>query len=61
VAGIWLAPADGGGDGMAIVINDSEEGARRGAEQTRQMFESGQAPPDVQLKSVEVREVLARF
>ena len=56
-AGYWLSAQ--GGRGVAVTVYDSEEAARRQADQ----LEVGQAPPGappgVTLRTVEVREVLA--
>ena len=57
-AGYWLAPQ--GGRGVSVLVFDTEEAARKAAEQ----FKVGQppmpnAPAGVTVKTVEVREVLA--
>jgi hypothetical protein len=56
--GYWLAPRDG--RAIAVVVFDTEEQARQAAS----MFEIGkppmpEAPPNVTVKTVEVREVIA--
>ena len=56
--GYWLAPQ--GGRGVAIVVFETEEGARKAAA----MFRVGEppmpgSPEGVTVKTVEVREVLA--
>ena len=57
-AGYWLAPV--GGRGVSVVVYDTEEDAK----QVAAMFEIGKppgpdAPADVTVRTVEVREVLA--
>jgi hypothetical protein len=57
-AGYWLAP--GGGRGIAVMVFDTEDAAKKAAG----MFTVGQppmpnAPEGVTVKTVEVREVLA--
>jgi len=56
-AGYWLTAQ--GGRGVAVLIFDSEEVARRAAE----LLKVGEAPPEapaeVTFRTVEVREVLA--
>jgi hypothetical protein len=56
--GYWLAPQNG--RGVAVIVFDTEEGARKAAE----MFTVGEppmpgAPAGVTVTTVEVREVLA--
>jgi hypothetical protein len=56
--GYWLAPQ--GGRGVAVVVFETEDEARKAAE----MFRVGEppfpgAPTNVTVKTVEVREVLA--
>jgi len=58
VAGYWLAPHEG--RGVSVVVFDTEETARKTAEQ----FRVGEppmpnAPAGVTVRTVEVREVLA--
>jgi len=56
-AGYWLAPK--AGRGLSVMVFDSEEGAKQAAGN----FEIGKPPgpdaPDVTVKTIEVREVLA--
>ena len=59
-AGYWLAPQ--GGRGVAVVLFDSEQAARKLAER----FRVGEAPmpgapAGITVRTVEVREVLASF
>jgi hypothetical protein len=58
LGGYWLAPQ--GGRGLAVVVFETEEAARKAAA----MFQVGEppmpnAPEGVTVKTVEVREVLA--
>ncbi|MGH8986162.1 MAG: hypothetical protein ACRDY6_20145 [Acidimicrobiia bacterium] len=58
IAGYWLAPQKG--RGVSVVVFETEEAARKTAEQ----FRVGEppmpnAPPGVTVKTAEVREVLA--
>lgn len=57
-AGYWLRPT-GNNEGLSVVIVDSEENARAGLENAKNMFNSGQVPQGVTLKSADVREVVA--
>jgi hypothetical protein len=53
--GVWLAPEGGGnGEGLSVVTFDTEENARQAADTVR-----GNVPPEVEVLSVEVREVAA--
>jgi hypothetical protein len=56
-AGYWLRSQDG--RGVAVVVYDSEEAARRQADQLKVGEAPPGAPPGVTLRTVEVREVLA--
>jgi len=56
-AGYWLSAA--GGRGVAVVCFDSEEAARRAADQLKVGEAPPGAPPGVTFRTVEVREVLA--
>lgn len=54
-SGVWLAPEGGGnGEGLSIVTFDTEENARQAADTVR-----GNVPPEVEVLSVDVREVAA--
>lgn len=53
VAGYWLRPTDTG-EGLSVVVFDSEDAAQAAAERVPQMI-----PEDVTLQSVETREVVA--
>jgi hypothetical protein len=55
--GYWLAAQ--GGRGVSVVVYDSEEAARRAADQLKVGEAPPGAPPDVTFRTVEVREVLA--
>jgi hypothetical protein len=50
VAGYWLAPV--GTRGNAVIVFESEEAARAGADQLKQ-----NPPSEVTIESIEVREV----
>jgi hypothetical protein len=50
VAGYWLEPKDG--QGVSLVVFESEEAARTAAEQLK-------PPAMVEIESIEVREVVA--
>ena len=54
-SGVWLAPADG--QGISIVVFDTEANAQQAAEMVRS---GGPQPDTVELLSVEVREVAGR-
>lgn len=56
VAGYWTR-ADDGGNGLSMLVFDSEDSARRAAE--RIQGPEAMRPETVTLESVEVREVLA--
>lgn len=57
-AGYWLAAQ--AGRGVAVVLFDSEDAAKRAAETlTVGEAPSAEAPPGVTFRTVEVREVLA--
>ena len=56
-AGYWLSAE--GGRGVAVVCFDSEEAARRAADQLKVGEAPPGAPPGVTFRTVEVREVLA--
>jgi hypothetical protein len=56
-AGYWLGAQ--GGRGVAVVVYDSEEAARRAADQLKVGEAPEGAPPSVTFRTVEVREVLA--
>ena len=56
VAGYWTRSEDGG-NGLSMIVFDSEEGARRAAEMIQ--GPESMRPETVTLESVEVREVLA--
>ena len=56
-AGYWLSAQ--GGRGVAVVCFDSEEAARRAADQLKVGETPQGAPPGVTFRTVEVREVLA--
>jgi len=51
VAGYWLRPQDGG-TGNSVIVFESEEAARAGADQLKQT-----PPSEVTIESIEVREV----
>jgi hypothetical protein len=51
-SGVWLAPADG--QGVSIVVFDTETNAQQAAEMVRG---GGRQPETVEIISVEVREV----
>lgn len=54
-SGVWVAPEGGGtGEGLSIVTFDSEDNARQAADMVR-----SNVPPDVEVISVDVREVAA--
>ena len=58
LAGFWLAPQ--GGRGVAVVVFDTQDAARK----VEEMFQVGEppmpeAPEGVTVRTVEVREVLA--
>lgn len=55
--GYWLSAQ--GGRGLSVVVYDSEEAARRAADQLKVGEAPPGAPPDVTFRTVEVREVLA--
>jgi hypothetical protein len=52
VSGVWLAPADGQGNSIAVF--ETEDQAQRMAEMVRQV-----APAEVTIEDVSVREVAA--
>jgi hypothetical protein len=56
-AGYWLSAE--GGRGVSVVCFDSEEAARRVADQLKVGEAPPGAPPGVTFRTVEVREVLA--
>ena len=56
-AGYWLSAE--GGRGVSVVCFDSEEAARRAADQLKVGEAPPGAPPGVTFRTVEVREVLA--
>ena len=56
-AGYWLTAQ--GGRGVAVVIFDSEDAAKRAAEPLRAGEAPPGAPPGVTFRTVEIREVLA--
>jgi hypothetical protein len=56
--GYWLAPR--GGRGLAVVLFDSEDAARKMADQMKPGEQAGTVP-GVTFKTVEVREVLAQL
>jgi hypothetical protein len=56
-AGYWLGAQ--GGRGIGVTIYDSEEAARRQADQIKVGEAPPGAPPGVTFRTVEVREVLA--
>jgi hypothetical protein len=56
-AGYWLSAQ--GGRGVAVTVYDSEEAARRQADQLKVGEAPPGAPPGITLRTVEVREVLA--
>jgi heme-degrading monooxygenase HmoA len=58
VSGFWLA-RDERDHGLSVVVFDSEEAARAGAEAARQMLTGGQDTPGVTPGSIDVREVVA--
>lgn len=53
-SGVWLAPEGTSGEGLSIVTFDTEDNARQAAETVRP-----NVPPDVEVVSVDVREVAA--
>jgi hypothetical protein len=54
-SGVWLAPEGGGnGEGLSIVTFDTEDNARQAAESVRP-----NVPPDVEVITIDVREVAA--
>jgi len=59
VAGYWLE-ADDDGESISVVLFDSEEAAKAGADMAKGFFASDQAPRAVRLKSAEVRGVAAK-
>jgi hypothetical protein len=56
-AGYWLSAQ--GGRGVSVTVFDSEEAARRQADQLKVGEAPTGAPPGVTFRTVEVREVLA--
>jgi len=56
-AGYWLSAE--GGRGVSVVVFDSEEAAKRAADQIKVGESPRGAPPSVTFRTVEVREVLA--
>jgi hypothetical protein len=56
-AGYWLSAQ--GGRGVSVTVFDSEEAARRVADQLKVGEAPPAAPPGVTFRTVEVREVLA--
>jgi hypothetical protein len=56
-AGYWLGAQ--GGRGVSVVVYDSEEAARRAADQIKVGEVPPGAPPDVTFRTIEVHEVLA--
>ena len=56
-AGYWLSPE--GGRGVSVVVFDSQEAAKRVADQLKVGEAPPGAPPGVTFRTVEVREVLA--
>jgi hypothetical protein len=56
-AGYWLAAQ--GGRGVSVAVYDSEEAARRAADQLKVGEAPQGAPPGITFRTVEVREVLA--
>lgn len=53
-SGAWTAPPGGTGQGLSMILYDTEEHARQSAETVR-----GGMPSGVELVDVEVREVIA--
>ena len=54
-AGFWTAPPGGSGQGLSMLVFDSEENAQQAA----QMIQGGPFPDGVRLQELEVREVVA--
>jgi hypothetical protein len=56
-AGYWLSPSEG--RGIAVMIFDQEQEARKAAEEYKDSVPLG--GPDVSVRSTEVREVIANL
>jgi hypothetical protein len=58
VSGYWLAPIDG--NGLAVIVYESEDKARAADARLQEMIRSGeQLSPFAKVESSEVREVVA--